>query len=145
MAVRKFQDGDIAIVNNKVSMYDRKNYGLVPGTEVIVEGKGYDKTYIVKTPSHGRVHIDSGSLDKGVAKTNRDKFLEQIEKAEDKIEATKAFIQETRMKLEFLDEIKSDEFIENEFKAYQTLTIIEQSDMSKLEKAKAIAQLISKK
>ena len=145
MALRKFEDGDIAIINNKVSAYDRKHYGIVPGTEVVIEGKGYEKNYIVRLPGRERVHIASGSLDKGVAKTNRDKFLEQIEKAEDKIEATKAFIQETRMKLEFLDEIKSDEFIENEFKAYQTLTIIEQSDMSKLEKAKAIAQLISKK
>jgi hypothetical protein len=36
-------------------------------------------------------------------------------------------------------------FDENEFKAYQTLTIIEQSDMSKLDKARAIAQLISNK
>ena len=145
MALRKFEDGDIAIINDKVSVYDRKNYGLVPGTEVVVEGKGYEKDYIVRVPGHGRIHVASGSLNKGVAKTNRDKFLEQIEKAEDKIQATKAFIQETRMKLEFLDEIKSDEFIENEFKAYQTLTIIEQSGMTKLEKAKAIAQLISKK
>jgi hypothetical protein len=145
MALRKFEDGDIAIINDKVSAYDRKNYGLVPGTEVKIEGKGYEKYYIVTVSGHGRVHIASGSLDKGTAKTNRDKFLEQIEKAEDKIQATKAFIQETRMKLEFLDEIQSDEFSENEFKAYQTLTIIEQSGMTKLEKAKAIAQLISKK
>jgi hypothetical protein len=34
-------------------------------------------------------------------------------------------------------------FIENEFKAYHTLTIIEKGDMTKMEKAKAIAALIS--
>jgi len=40
-------------------------------------------------------------------------------------------------------EVGTDQFDENEFKAFHTLTIIEQSDMSKIEKAKAIAALIA--
>jgi hypothetical protein len=49
------------------------------------------------------------------------------------------------MKIDFMDEIKSEDFDENEFKAYQTLTLIENTLMSKLEKAKAIASLINTK
>jgi hypothetical protein len=44
-----------------------------------------------------------------------------------------------------MHETGSDTFDQNEFKAYHTLTIIEQSDMSKIEKAKAIAALIAGK
>jgi hypothetical protein len=49
------------------------------------------------------------------------------------------------MKIDFMDEIKTEDFDENEFKAYQTLTLIENTSMSKLEKAKAIASLINSK
>jgi hypothetical protein len=72
-------------------------------------------------------------------------FTEQIEKAEAKIAATRAFIAETKNKIAFMKETGSEQFDENEFKAYHTLTIIEQSDMSKIEKAKAIAALIAGK
>jgi hypothetical protein len=70
-------------------------------------------------------------------------FQEQIDKAVEKIEATKVFINETQSKIDYMKETGSETFNENEFKAYHTLTIIEQSDMSKIEKAKAIAALIA--
>ena len=44
-----------------------------------------------------------------------------------------------------MDETGSETFDENEFKAYQTLSIIEKGDLTKIEKAKAIAALINKK
>ena len=72
-------------------------------------------------------------------------FTEQISKALAKIEATQKFIAETKSKIAFMQETGSEMFDENEFKAYHTLTIIEQSDMSKIEKAKAIAALIAGK
>ena len=146
MSVQKFEEGDKAIVNSKHTQYDAKNYGIYEGMEVTILSKNYSSPYYtIKTGKGSILTIMSSALDKEVAKSNREKFLEHIEKAEAKIEATKAYISEMKAKIEFMDEIKSDVFDENEFKAYQTLTIIEQSDMSKLDKARAIAQLISKK
>jgi hypothetical protein len=87
----------------------------------------------------------SSALDKIPSRTKKEQFEEQIEKAQAKIYATQAFIAETKMKIDFMDEIKTEDFDENEFKAYQTLTLIENTSMSKLEKAKAIASLINSK
>jgi hypothetical protein len=87
----------------------------------------------------------STALDKIAARTKKEQFEEQIEKAKSKIAATQAFINEVEMKIEFMDEIKTEDFDENEFKAYQTLTLIENTSMSKLDKARAIASLINTK
>ena len=53
-------------------------------------------------------------------------------------------IEKAEAKLAFLQETGSDEFDETEFKAYQTLKLIEENpEMSRLEKAKAIAAIVS--
>lgn len=63
-------------------------------------------------------------------KAEMTKLAEKIEKAE--------------AKLAFLEETGSEEFNETEFKAYQTLKLIEENpNMSRLEKAKAIAAIVS--
>ena len=149
MSKRKFQNGDTAVVNNNVSTYDTKHSIVSPGTEVII--KSYETSYggsgiyTVQTPHGKLIKLYSNQLDKTAAKTSIEKFQELIDQAKDKIEKTQAFILETEAKITFLKEIKSDVFDENEFKAFHTLTIIEQGNMSKIEKAKAIAALISKK
>ena len=61
------------------------------------------------------------------------------------MEKQSALIAELNSKLKYMDEVGSDTFDENEFKAYQTLTIIEKGNLSKLEKARAIAQLLNTK
>lgn len=146
MSKRKFQDGDTAIINDKVSTYDIKYNKVGPGTEVkIICYNGYDGVYSVQGPSGNRFNVYAKVLDKTAGKTSVEKFQEQIEKAKENIARTQVFIAETQAKIVFLEEIGSDEFDENEFKAFHTLTIIEQGNMTKIEKAKAIAALISKK
>lgn len=145
MAAQKFHIGEMAYVNAKHTQYDAKNYGVFEGMEVKTMGNAYNGYYNVHLPSGQSIQMASSALDKVAAKTKKEHFEEQIEKAQAKIAATQEFINETRMKIEFMTEIKSEEFDENEFKAYQTLTLIENTKMSKLDKAKAIAALISKK
>jgi len=144
MAAQKFQYGDRAYVNAKHTQYDAKNYGVHEGMEVITGGNAYNGYYNVKLPSGKSIQMASSALDKIPSRTKMQQFREQIEKAEAKIEATQAFIAEINMKMLFMSEVNSDEFDENEFKAYQTLTLIENTSMSKLEKARAIASLIAK-
>jgi hypothetical protein len=151
MSVAKFQNGDTAVVNSKHTQYDAKSYGVHEGMEVKIIGmkplinimtETYDSYYSVKLPSGNQIAMSSSALDKSHPKSTREKFLVQISKAEEKIKATQDFINETNEKLSFMEETGSELFEENEFKAYRTLTIIEQGSMSKIEKAKAIAALI---
>ncbi len=144
MAAQKFQYGEMAYVNAKHTLYYRKNYGVHEGMEVKTMGNAYNGYYNVHLPNGVSVRMASSTLDKVPSRTKKDQFEEQIEKAEAKIVATQAFIAEIKMKIQFMAEVNSEDFDENEFKAYQTLTLIENTSMSKLEKARAIASLISK-
>jgi hypothetical protein len=149
MSVRKFQNGDTVILNEKCPKFVITQFGFNPGDCGIIQSYGYDAQYNVEfkdVKGNTRVvYIPSNALSKGKSVSKKEILLSQITKAEEKIEATKAFIHETRVKIQFMEEMGVEEFDENEFKAYQTLLIIEKSEMSTLEKAKAIAKLISNK
>ena len=145
MSVRKFKNGDVVVVTDKVSMHSQTHYGAKPGMSGVVEGYDYQGMYRVRLETNQHITERSTSFEKGKPKSSIEQFEEQIDKAVAKIAATRAFIEETQNKIAFMKEVGSDQFDENEFKAYHTLTIIEQSDMSKIEKAKAIAALISGK
>jgi hypothetical protein len=145
MSVRKFKNGDVVIVTDKVSMHSQVHYGAKPGMSGVVEGYDYQGMYRVRLETDRHITERSTSFEKGKPKSSIEVFEEQIDKAVAKIAATRAFIEETQNKIAFMQEVGSDQFDENEFKAYHTLTIIEQSGMSKIEKAKAIAALISGK
>lgn len=146
MSTRKFQNGDVVVVTDKVSKWAQSQGKAVPGMAgVVVSYASYGSYYNVKLENGHTINEKSNAFEKGKPKSSIEMFVEQIEKATAKIEATKAFIAETKNKIAFMQEVGSDQFDENEFKAYHTLTIIEQSDMSKIEKAKAIAALIAGK
>jgi hypothetical protein len=147
MSVRKFQIGEKVIVNDKMPSY-LNQYGLRPGDEVTILNKGYESNYMIGFKHFGQskqAEVRSSALNKLVIKSKREQFLEQIEKAKEKIQATNMFISETESKIKFIDETGVEDFDENEFKAYHTLLIIDKSNMSIIEKAKAIAKLISNK
>lgn len=144
MATRKFKDGETVLITDKFPQYILQSSGLKVGDSIKVESISYDGCYNVKVPNRGSYRVPSAALSKFVEKIHKNQFLDQIKKAEENIERSKAFIKETKAKIAFMDETGSDTLNENEFKAYQTLTIIEKGDLSKMEKAKAIAALIEK-
>lgn len=144
MSKRKFKNGDVVILKHDMNQFPA-------GTKGVIAGYHYDSDYSVKiTDSQNQnfnYMIKSYDLNLYVEnkQTTIEAFNEQIDRALAKIEATNTFIAETKAKIDFMNETNSDTFNENEFKAYHTLTIIEQSGMSKMDKAKAIAALISGK
>ena len=147
MSKRKFQDREQVMLNNNIPSY-LVSMGLKAGDVVTIQGKSYESNYYIEFMYMGstrRYEVRSSILDKIVPKSKREQFLEQIEKAKEKIQATNAFIAETESKIKFMDETGVEDFDENEFKAYHTLLIIDKSNMSIVEKAKAIAKLISNK
>ena len=66
-------------------------------------------------------------------------YIEELKK--DKKEIDKSIAVE-KEKLAYLNEVESDEFNDNEFKAYSTLSLLENKKLSKLDKAKLIAKLL---
>jgi hypothetical protein len=143
MSTRKFQIGDVVVVTDKVSKWAQIHHGIVPGMVGTVQGYNYNGQYSVNLDNGKRLQEKTNAFEKDSPKSSLEQFHDQIEKAEAKILATNRFIEETKNKIEFMLEVGTDQFDENEFKAFHTLTIIEQSGMSKIEKAKAIAALIS--
>ena len=145
MSVRKFHDGDVVVASSKMSKWAQERHKVYPGMSGTVLSYSYSGCYNVRFENGALVSEKASAFEKGTPKTSIEKFEEMIAKAEEKIESTKAFIAETKSKISFMKETDSEVFDENEFKAYHTLTIIEQSDMSKMEKARAIAALIAGK
>jgi hypothetical protein len=150
MSVRKFQNGEAVVVNDLCPKYLINNHGVTPNMEVKIVSSYGNGEYCVEaisslTKQLVRISIPTKALTKITPKTKREIFQDQIEKAKEKIEATKAFIAETESKIKFMDEVGAEDFDENEFKAYHTLLLIEKSDMTTMEKAKAIAKLIANK
>jgi len=112
------------------------NVGHGPRFHAVEPGAKYSSSYSYVTPSEVElVQPAMGTAEKIQATIDAHKaeltdIAEKIEKAE--------------AKLAFLRETGSNEFDETEFKAYQTLKLIEENPgMSRLEKAKAIAAIVS--
>lgn len=141
---RKFQNGEVVTVTDKFPKYLLKSWGLEVGNTLIIDSLSYDGHYHVKKSVDSNLthRVPTVAIAK-ITGGKRMQLQEQIEKAEGQIERTKAFIRETKAKITFMDETGSETFDENEFKAYQTLSIIEKGDLTKIEKAKAIAALIN--
>jgi hypothetical protein len=145
MSLRKFEIGETVVITDKISKYSQNTHGVKPGMSATVVGYAYQGYYQVKLESGRVINEKSTAFSKSKSKTSVEQFQEEIEKAQEMIKAAESFIVETQAKINFLAEVGSDEFNENEFKAYHTLSIIEQGNMTKIEKAKAIAALISSK
>jgi len=143
---RKFQDGELVLVTDNFPKYILNNWNIGVGDTVVVHSISYDGHYNVQKTdrTQGSYRVSNAAIAKYTG-GKRVQLQDQIKKAEERIKQQKAFIEETKTKIAFMDETGSETFNENEFKAYQTLTIIEKGDLSKMEKAKAIAALIDKK
>ena len=145
MSKRKFQIGDEVIATEKLSKHSQTNHQVFPGMSGKIthySGQGY---YHVLMENGKHVNESTTAFEKGSSKISIDILQSQIERAEEKILRTQEFINETREKITFMKEIGTEIFDPNVFKAYQTLNIIENGNLSKLEKANAIASLIANK
>ena len=152
MSVRKFQDGQSVKLKGctNTSWLTRRlcesnvNDPLnVVG--IIKEINGYSG-YNVSFPTfkgHYVMCVETKYLEATTALSKKENFLASIEKHKETIKIIEDKIKNSQARIDFMEEVETEDFDENEFKAYQTLCIIESSDTSKLEKAKLIAQLIN--
>jgi len=110
--------------------------GYGPRFHAVEPGKKYWGTYSYVTPSE--VELVQPAM------STAEKIQATIDAHKAQLTAITERIEKAEAKLAFLQETGSDEFDETEFKAYQTLKLIEENpEMSRLEKAKAIAAIVS--
>jgi len=112
------------------------NEGYGPRFHAVEPGKKYSSAYSYVTPSE--VELVQPAM------STAEKIQATIDAHKAELTAITEKIEKAEAKLAFLQETGSDEFDETEFKAYQTLKLIEENpEMSRLEKAKAIADIVS--
>lgn len=145
---QKFKKGDKVQLKGSIGSNVLSAYGLEIGDEgTVVRGSyGYYDIdiYCRKFEKVQRLSFETRHLDL-VKSTSREKIEAKIETIKEEIARWNNVVDELKAKIKYMDEVGSDTFDENEFKAYQTLTIIEKGGLSKLEKARAIAQLLNQK
>jgi ribosomal protein L21E len=145
---QKFKNGERVQLKNNISQNTLDYYGLKPGDEGVVTKQSYGSYYIeIECPKMSKVMnvgFDVRYLDH-VKSSSREKIKTRIETLKQEIADKNVLIDELSNKIKYMDETGTDTFDENEFKAYQTLTIIEKGNLSKLDKARAIAALLNQK
>ena len=121
--------GEFEVVHISDEGYGPKFYAVKPGS-IYYSSHNYATPSVVELVQSAMSTIEKIQSTIDVHKAEMTTIAEKIEKAE--------------AKLAFLHETGSEEFNETEFKAYQTLKLIEENpEMSRLEKAKAIAAIVS--
>ena len=110
--------------------------------------RGDEREYIVNSPYDEDKHqwmirrVD-GSADAGwVYEWEMEGY--KIEVLVQELSETKTKLDTIQSKINFMNETGSDDFSEDEFKVYQTLKLLENGELSLLEKSKLIAELIKK-
>lgn len=144
---QRFNTGAIVRFSDKASKTARERMG--DGDLIVDMYTGYSSPYLVyRADDKGRkiegdyYWVKAHELTQGPQKSSKEKFEAEIQKHQDEIGKINEKIDSLKSKIEYLGEIGSDEYVENEFKAYSALTIIGRPGMSKLEQAKALAVLI---
>ena len=144
---KKFKTGDKVQLKN-IPQNTLDHYGLKSGDEgvVVTQSNGYYNIdiYIPKQERVQRLLFEVRYLDH-VKSSSREKIEAKIATLKQEIADKNVLIDELSNKIKYMDETGTDTFDENEFKVYQTLTIIEKGNLSKLDKARAIAALLNQK
>jgi len=130
---------------------DSTNSHIPIGTKVILS------QYYQITNSVGGVYVtysDSNMLtttnnyylalsDVRLYNNNIEDINEELKIAEKEMSAAKNNIENIKLKIEYLTETGNKNFDENEYRAYNTIKALENSNLSTLEKAKQIASLFN--
>ena len=128
MATRSFKNGDKVRVKNS----NYTGYGVNKGDIVTIVAKGSPNS-TVNWPDYGNFGVQNVHIE--LLTETKEEIVSYIEKQE-------KLIQEAKDKLAWMKETDSEVFDTDQFKVWQTLTILENKKLTKLEKSKLVANLI---
>jgi alpha-amylase/alpha-mannosidase (GH57 family) len=110
-------------------------------------GKQHDE-YTVMSPSgqsnSWNIVDQFGNAQGWVYEWEMEVFKFGIKELEKELSEAQTKLNNIQFKIDWMTETGSDEFSEDEFKVYQTLKLLEDEKLSRLEKSKLIAELIKK-
>lgn len=133
-------------------MVKAKSLRVGDRVEVIANGANHNQpigsVFTFKCMNSGYVQVNEVPQSFLLADLNaypvtKEGLEKRINNSEKRIADIQSEIESDRAKIAFLAEVGVDTYSENEFKAYQTLKLLEQADMSTIQRAKAIASLFN--
>jgi hypothetical protein len=109
-------------------------------------GKGREFTVMspYDKPNSWNIMDQSGIPAGWVYEWEMEGFKLGIKELEKELSEAQTKLNNIQFKIDWMTETGSDEFSEDEFKVYQTLKLLEDEKLSRLEKSKLIAELIKK-
>jgi len=109
-------------------------------------GKGREFTVMspCDKPNSWNIMDQSGIPAGWVYEWEMEGFKLGIKELEKELSEAQTKLNNIQFKIDWMTETGSDEFSEDEFKVYQTLKLLEDEKLSRLEKSKLIAELIKK-
>jgi hypothetical protein len=140
--MNKFNKGTTVKIKDNVS--SKGEYYKYKGKiGIITEVNYYNNTVNIKIDQKIYDDILLSNVGYSVIEVyNKSKNMTNKQTLTEILEKKKEEIFDIEDKLKFLNETNQDTFNENEYKAYQTLSLIEEGNLSKGEKAKKIAELL---
>lgn len=147
MSRRKFEDGAKVVLNTKATRYLLELVGREVGKVNHYNYGGYNGgNYEVYWRHTGnRYNIEPRFLDHASdveTLTDREGLEKNLEKIKSEIELLRKKVSALTDKLNFMDEQELDTFDQDLFTAYEVMAINDEKDLSRLEKAKRMVEVI---
>lgn len=147
MSRRKFEDGARVVLKSNALLHIRDQVGNEVGivNRYIYGGynSGYYEVYWKHTRNKYNIearHLDHASDVKTL--TDREGLEKNLEKIKSEMESLRKKVSALTDKLNFMDEHELDTFDQDLFTAYEVMAINDEKDLSRLEKAKRMVEVI---
>lgn len=145
MGQRKFKNGQEVILSDSAPVWAKQIFGDTVLTISSYRYGGYSGGSYVINYEGGNYELKSNQLKSAVGrKSKKEHLLSQLVKKQNEIKTLNEDINSIQSRLDYIEETGSEDFDENEYKAYKVLRMIESKELSTFEQAKEIAKLINK-
>jgi hypothetical protein len=131
------------MVGKKVKLVSAPSGKRSSGNSHIGAGREFNVMFPHSEPNSWKIGR-SGIAEGWVYEWEMEGFKLGIKELEKELSETQTKLNNIQFKIDWMTETGSDEFSEDEFKVYQTLKLLEDEKLSRLEKSKLIAELIKK-
>jgi hypothetical protein len=132
------------MIGKKVKLVSAPSGKLSSGNSFIGAGREFTVMSPYNEPNSWKIMGQSGIPAGWVYEWEMEGFKLGIKELEKELSETQTKLNNIQFKIDWMTETGSDEFSEDEFKVYQTLKLLEDEKLSRLEKSKLIAELIKK-
>ena len=132
------------MVGKKVKLVKTPSGKQSSSNACLGDGLVYTMVERFTNPNAWSITDSTGSARGWIYEWETEGFKLGIKELEQELSEAQTKLNNIQFKIDWMTETGSDEFSEDEFKVYQTLKLLEDEKLSRLEKSKLIAELIKK-